>query len=47
MDDRISISDKGMVFSLSHRVKTGYKAHPTSYPMGTVVPFRRGKSAEA
>jgi hypothetical protein len=30
-------------FSLPHSVKTGYGAHPASYPMGIGQSFRGGK----
>jgi hypothetical protein len=42
LDDRGSIPDRGRGFSLC--VQTGSGAHPASYPMGTGVPFPRGKA---
>jgi hypothetical protein len=34
-------------FSLHHRVQTGSRAHPASYPMGVRGSFSGGKAAEA
>jgi len=34
LEDRGSIAGRGSDFSLHHRVQTGSKSHPASYPMG-------------
>jgi hypothetical protein len=35
MDDRGLISDRAVIFSTCHRVRTSSGAHLASYPMGT------------
>jgi hypothetical protein len=32
-------------FSLHHRIQTGFRAHPASYPLGTGSSFPGGKAA--
>jgi hypothetical protein len=34
-------------FSLSHSIRTGFGAHPASYPVDTVTYFSTGKTAGA
>jgi hypothetical protein len=39
--------DSDGIFSLRHRVQTGFGSHPASYQMGTGSSYYRGKAAWA
>jgi hypothetical protein len=49
LDDRGSFlcGENNENFSLRHRVHTGSGAHPASSPMGTGVPYPKGKATES